>query len=539
MRKLHHFLILKRRRKWGGVKESGTDAPSDGVGFLLYEYLKPLTCSAQFEKIVAEYTVNGVLDVKIGVEPLSKKIIYCVSEPRIVGEEVEIVKLVSKLIEALTLEGYESLPRNIDELQRLCDKYNIDFDTLKKAYIELSYFVRKGLSGYGPLYPLIVDKHVEEIAVNRPFKPVAIVHRDLPIGWIETNIVVSDRVLDAIIVEAARKAGRSISLARPYLEALLPEGHRLSATFSREISRYGSSLVIRKHREESYTLPQLVRYGMLSTLIAAYLWFLLLYRPAMMIIGPTASGKTTLLQALLHLVPPYARIVTIEDTPELDLSFHPHWDNLVVRRAYESVEEDVDMYKLAIFALRRRPDYFIIGEVRGEEAKVFIHAAASGHAALTTFHADTVETAIYRLRAPPISIGDSFLQLLWAIVVVRRLNMNGLEVRRVVSVEEIVPTANGFTVNKVFEWNPSRSFAPDSVDELVSRSFRIKMIAEAYGLSLGEVKATLKKLAELLSSCISCSLRDFLGTIHSFYVYENMKRIGVERGVVADELSKG
>jgi flagellar protein FlaI len=485
---------------------------------ILKEYIKPIVCNAEFKRLVTEYDVKGLINVKIGVLP-NNELFYCVTEPQLSTAHAEdAIAYLSTILEALSVEGYDGLPSDMESLKNLASRYKVDLDFLREHYIELSYYVRKGLSGYGPLYPLIEDPNVEEIAVDGPGRQAAIVHRLLPLGWINTNIVVSEEALDSIVLELAYRTGREVSLARPYLESLLKEGHRVSATFSREISRFGSTLVVRKHRLEPFTLPQLVRGKMLSPLLAAYLWLLVLYRAAILIIGPTASGKTTLLQALLHLVPPYARIVTIEDTPELNLAFHPHWDSLVARRAYERDEEDIDVYKLAIFALRRRPDYFVVGEVRGAEARVFIHAAASGHAALTTFHADSVETAIYRLKAPPINLDDSFLQLLWAIVVVRRVVKDGIELRRVVYVDEVVPEPHGFKLHTVFAWDPRQDrHTPASVDDLIANSIRLKMFMDTYGLQFSELKSELNSLAEIIASCLGCSQPEFIKKINTFY----------------------
>ncbi|WP_052287757.1 type II/IV secretion system ATPase subunit [Hyperthermus butylicus] len=490
---------------------------------ILADMIKPVICDARFEKIINEYDVHGAVRVVIGIK--SGNVEYCVSEPPLTIEPdtsfPSTLKTIVALLEAIIAEGLDGLPTSFDELKELTEKYGINYEEVRANYIAMSYYVRKGLSGYGPLYPLILDSNIEEIAVNAPDKPVAIVHRDLPIGWINTNIRLSSSVLDSLVIQLARLAERDVSFAHPYLEALIPGGHRVAATFSREISRHGSSIVIRKHREEPIPLPHLVRTRFLSPLAAAYLWYLLLHKPAILVIGPTASGKTTLLQALLLLIPPYYRVVTIEDTPELNLAHHPHWDSLVTRYAYSSLEgEDIDMYKLSKFALRRRPDYFVIGEIRGEEARVFIHAAGSGHAALSTFHADTVESAIYRLRARPISIDDGFLQLLWNIVVVHRVRLpSGVEARRVVEIVEIKPAASGIEIEKLFTWNSSSdTHSPESLDELLARSYRLKLIAKTRGLSLDSLAAELEELVKLIESCYTCSFSEFLTTYTSTIV---------------------
>lgn len=284
-----------------------------------------------------------------------------------------------------------------------------------------AYLAQKIVSGYGPLYPLILDPHVEEIALDPPGYTAKIIHSKLGDYWVETNIVVSSEHVDRLVRLLARRSGRELSIAHPYAEGLLPEGHRLAATLGREVTRYGSSLVIRKHRQRPLSMAELIGSGSFTLDAAVYLWQVLELKASMLVVGPTASGKTTVLQALLDLVPPWSRVVSVEDTPELNLSHLLNWDSLVARPVYGGEGEDIDLHKLARFALRRRPDYLVIGEVRGEEARVLVYAASSGHAALSTFHAESAEGALRRLRRHPFSLDDAMLSSIRVIVVLGRL----------------------------------------------------------------------------------------------------------------------
>lgn len=495
-----------------------TGSPKESIDFdtFLVEMIKPVTCTDYFKKKILEYTTIGVVSVVVGVNQ-DGEIVYCVNEPFV--DDSELLRTVALIIEGVIAEGLKGLPSDHTELKRFAERYHIDYEFLKSNYTVMSYLIAKGLSGYGPLYPLLEDPNIEEISVNSPNTPAYIVHRSLPIGWIRTNILLDSELLDNLIIQLARRSGRDVSLAHPYLEALLPEGHRVAATFSNEISRFGSSLVIRKHRMEPLPITSLVAGNVISTLAAAYLWLLMEYRPAILIVGPTASGKTTFLQALLSLIPPYSRIVTIEDTPELNLPYD-QWDSLVTRYTYSDYEgEDIDIYKLAKFALRRRPDYFVIGEIRGEEARVFIHAAGSGHAALATFHADSPESALQRLRSSPINLGDSFLQLLWLIVVLRRVrNANGIESRRVVEIVEVVPTGNTVEFVHIFKWDPRDDMLrPVDVDTLINSSYRLRLIAELYGLSVSDIRDKIETFASLLKSCISCDFKTMRAMVEDYY----------------------
>jgi len=453
-----------------------------------------------------EYMI-GPVKVIIGL--MNMKPIYCIDEPSLTPKDYDVVR---KLTDIIVSVGYDTLPSG-EELVKLCRRYKLPYQYISEKFIELQYFIEREISGYGPLYPLIRDVNVEEIAVDGPSRPVSIFHRRYPFGWLDTNIVLPASEVDRLVLVLARRAGRSLSIAHPYAEGLLPEGHRLAATYAREVSRFGSSLVIRKHLEEPISIVSLIRDRVLSTLTAAYLWLLLDFKAAMIIAGPAASGKTTLLQALLGLIPSLERIVTIEDTPELNLSHHPRWDSLVTRYSYARGGEDIDLYKLAKFALRRRADYIVIGEVRGEEARILLHAAASGHGALATFHADTAESAIMRLKAPPISIGDSFIPLISAIVIVKRLRRGlvGEEVRRVSEIVEIIEESRGrWSLHRVITWNPRKDdHEPSDPRELVKNSYRLRRMAMAYGLAEEWIVHELEKRVRLLEDMLSRQLTDY------------------------------
>ncbi len=479
-------------------------------GFL-NELLRPVRCSRRHGRLIKEYAV-GVVSVKLFVEG-DGTLRYCVDEPALPDEEL---KLASKLAEALVLEGYTSVP-GVDELRVVCGKHGLSWERVGKRLEAVTYYVAKLVSGYGPLFPLLRDPNIEEIAVNGPGKPVSVLTRIVPGSWALTNIVLDSEALNTLVIQLAHRAGRSISVAHPYVEGMLPEGHRIAVTYLNEVSRFGSSVVIRKHVSEPMTPAELAYRGMIGLDELAYLWLLIEHAGSILIVGPAAAGKTTLLQALLMLVPLDKRIVTIEDTPELNLSWHPLWDSLVTRHSYGDEAEDVDLYKLAKFALRRRADYLVIGEVRGEEARILVHAASSGHGALATFHAESAEAALMRLRAPPISLGDSFLQAIWSVVTVSRLRLNGTEVRKVIAIDEIVPAGGSVTLARLFDYANDGKI---SIDAIVERSARLRQIARLVGMGSDQLREELAERRRLLQKLVEervFSAGEFVARITRFY----------------------
>ncbi len=372
----------------------------------------------------------------------------------------------------------------IEEPQEIINTHRVEDDKTSDATLttddveNIEKLVEEKLAGYRELKVLIEDEDVEEIAATRHDQPIAIIHRKMPLGWIKTNILLNENDLDELVIFLSRRAGRNISIAHPYVEGLLPEGHRLAATYAREISRYGSSFVIRKHISKPITPPMLIRNRVISLLALAYLWQAIQEKKTILIVGPTAAGKTTLLQSLLLLLPPYRRVVTVEDTPELNLSYHDNWDSLVTRHTYALSEgEDVDLYKLMKFALRRRADYIVIGEIRGEEAQLLSYASTSGHGVMATFHAETSEAALSRLMSDPFNLKKGQLASISVIVVIRKINLPNslLEFRRVVEISEIVYRRGDLSVINVFKHNVvTDRIEPTVLEGLVERTFHFK-----------------------------------------------------------------
>jgi flagellar protein FlaI len=237
----------------------------------------------------------------------------------------------------------------------------------------------------------------------------------------------------------AHKAKRHISTAFPISEGSLPERHRCALTFAKEVTPFGSSFTIRKFRLDPLTLCHLVKYGSISSLMAAYWWFIMENKGSTFVVGEMASGKTTLLNALSSLLPPHWKIITIEDTPELRLP-HMGWKPLITRHTYSIAETktEIRLYDLVKLSLRERAQSIIVGEIRGEEAYVFIQALATGHGGGCTFHGDSVESMVMRLTTPPIEASPSFLPLISNVVISRMLKLpNKKPIRRVVEVDEI------------------------------------------------------------------------------------------------------
>ncbi|MEM4670511.1 MAG: type II/IV secretion system ATPase subunit [Thermofilum sp.] len=328
----------------------------------------------------------------------------------------------------LTPEGFEEVCRLILELE---SQGGVEESRALGASVLYNY--SKIASGYGPLYPFTLDERVEEVSLDKRTRRIHVIHRGYSwYGWLPTNVSVRDDLIDKLVLSLARRSGRHVSLQNPIAEGLTRDGLRVSLAFGGEVSRAGSSIVVRRRPDSPLTITRLLSEGVLTSALASYLWLMLENKGWIIVSGGVGAGKTTLLQALLTLIPPSRRVVSIEDTPELNGSTGL-WDPLVERVTVNGNGGSISSYDLLRFALRRRPDYIVVGEVRGVEARLLVQASRLGHGVLTTIHADNPRSVVERLAAPPISIPRPLLRNISAIVHV--VNHGGA--RRVSSIGEV------------------------------------------------------------------------------------------------------
>jgi flagellar protein FlaI len=284
--------------------------------------------------------------------------------------------------------------------------------------------------------------------------PLFIWHREYE--SIPSNVMFgSDEELNTFASKLAYVSGKHISIASPIVDATLPDGSRVQITYGREVTKKGSTFTIRKFKGEPITVVDLLRYNTLSPELGAYLWYLIERKMSMLVAGGTASGKTTTLNALSMFIPPDQKIVSVEDTPELNMS-HKNWIQSVSRGA--GVAGEITLFDLLRAALRQRPDIIIVGEVRGVEAFTLFQAIATGHGGLGTVHADSVEAAINRLTTEPMNVPKSLLGATLDLIVMQlRIRLRDKSVRRMVHIAEIVgheASTDQIVLNNVFKWDP-------------------------------------------------------------------------------------
>lgn len=369
----------------------------------------------RLDKVYYEYSINECFDVALGF--LNNRAHYVV-KPRfslnIVNNE-SMREISRKLVSRL----------EFFEINKFKDQVHLDPNRCLELVLA---------SGLGLVLPLVLDPYIEDIYVTKSRDRVHVVHNLMSwIGWIETNIRVDPQNVDRLVLAISRRAGKHISIVNPLAEGTLHGSLRVSLVYGDSVSPTGSSIVIRKKGGREWTITKLIAEGTITPVMASYLWIILENKGWIIIGGHVGAGKTSLLQGLLTLIPPNKKIISIEDTPEIGFSTGL-WEPLVERSEVFTNSPTIDSYTLLKFALRRRPDYVVIGEVRGIEARLLVQASRLGHGVLNTIHADSPESVIKRLISPPISIAKNLLNNIWTIVIV---GMDQQGRRRIVSVSEV------------------------------------------------------------------------------------------------------
>ncbi|HSO26206.1 MAG TPA: CpaF family protein [Methanobacteriaceae archaeon] len=415
---------------------------------------------------------------------------YNVSVPKFSDNEKQLLNEIrEKLVEVAVSKGDEfkidesSFINEVKEFLRMKGIRNTD---------KLAAQISQEMLGYGELDPLIKDDDLEEIMVIGTGRPVFIYHRK--IGMMVTNIVFDhDNDIKALIDVIARQVNRRIDQQTPILDARLEDGSRVNATIP-PVSADGSSLTIRKFRKDPLTVIDLINFKTMSSHLAAFMWVCvdgLGVKPCNAIIaGGTGSGKTTTLNTVTSFVPPRERIITIEDTLELQLP-HTHVLRMETRPPNIEGSGELDMDTLVKNSLRQRPDRVIVGEVRGSEAITLFTALNTGHSGFGTLHSNTARETITRLVNPPMSVPNIMIPALDFIIMQNRMyRPEGGSIRRITEVAEVVGMEEGnVQLNRVFEWNN----VTDKVEYVGIASQTLRSLSELRGVSITEVEEEIEK----------------------------------------------
>jgi flagellar protein FlaI len=389
---------------------------------------------------------------------------------------------------------------------------------------KLRYYILRDFVGYGPIDLLIQDERVEDTSCDGVEIPLFIFHKKYE--SIKTSVVFTDEdELNSFVILLGQRCGRQVSVSAPILDGTSYEGHRIQATYAKEVTTRGASFTIRRYKEKPFTPVDLLDFHSASPEMVAYLWIAVEHGESMIIAGGTASGKTATLNCIMLFIPPTAKIVSIEDTREINLP-HENWIPGVTRTGAGEKGADgkaaggVDMYDLVRAALRQRPNYIMVGEVRGKETYTMFQAMATGHTTYATMHADSVKSMVHRLENPPISCPRILLSALNNVIIQKHARVGSSVVRRIIEIVEIVgfePETNELITNTVFEWDQ----ATDSF-LYKGHSFLYDKIQEMKGLTSDEMREEVERRIAIVNYLVRKNMTDFrrIGTMVSTYYKE-------------------
>jgi len=449
---------------------------------------------------------------------------YKVIEPHLTKEEEEVLSFVwetlmksfNMRLDELELKEIEKYL--IEQVDKVIENYGINLNELSRR--KILYYIKRESLGFGKIDPLMRDPHIEDISCDGAGIPIFLYHRKY--GSVRSNVVFHDEdELSYFVIRLAQKCGKHISIAEPMLDATMPDGSRIQMTLSTEVTSKGSTFTIRKFRADPFTPPDLIGLNTLSSETLAYFWLAVENRVNALIAGGTASGKTTVLNALSLFIPRESKIVSIEETREVNLP-HPNWIPGVARSGFGEIVADrmvgeIDMYDLMKAALRQRPEYILVGEIRGKEAYVLFQAMATGHATYSTVHADSAKSLIHRLEGKPIEIPRVMIQSLDVVSIHITTRVKGRRVRRCKQIIEIIDidtTTNEILTNEVFRWDPVE-------DRFIytGKSYILEGIRARWGLSKEQITTEIRNRAEILEWMYDNGIRTFTEVAKAISAY--------------------
>ncbi|RLG18151.1 type IV secretion system protein VirB11 [Nanoarchaeota archaeon] len=467
-------------------------------------------------------------------DPRRRSLKYDVIEPVLSKQEKEILEEIKKMLKEKVDIPFDRIRNKNKAFAYLTKKVN---EIIKLIKVKLSptqklkiyYYIYRDFVGLGPIEPLMNDVNIEDISCDGVNIPVFVYHRNPLYGQIETNIVFRSREeLDNFVLRLAQKAGKALSVSQPLLDAALPDGSRIQATYGTDIARHGSNFTIRKFTTKPITPIHIMYFGTADAKILAYLWLAIENGSSILVAGTTATGKTTMLNVLSMFIPPNSKIISIEDTAELRLP-HVNWIPEVARPGFgKSAQGEVSMFDLLKAAMRQRPDYLIVGEIRGKEAYVMFQGIATGHPAMGTLHADNFAALVNRLTSPPIELAKAMLENLDIVVFLTRVKRAGKTIRRIREIIEIVAydyKTDNIITNTSYVWDAKN-------DRFIAqKSVMLDKLAKSMGYNIEELRHDLMNRANFLNWMATHKIVEFDQVAYNIQSFYTNPYFYMQRGV--------
>jgi flagellar protein FlaI len=500
--------------------------------------------STQMGKDITGTVVEKGKGYQIVKRKSEKSLTYLVSIPEFTKEEKKLLRAIGKRavreinIDPEAMHDYSEKKKVFTE--KAIELIDREYPTIKKnTKLWFATFIVQDMIGYGILDPLLSNDDLEEVMLIATNTPVYVYHRKH--GMCKTNIVFEDsEEAIKIIARIARTVGRRVDASTPLLDARLKDGSRVNATVA-PISLGGPSLTIRKFKADPFTVVDIINFNTMNSDLAAFLWLAIdgyEVKPANILVsGGTGSGKTTTLNCLGSFIPQSNRVLSIEDTAELQLPVH-HWVRLETRPPNIEGTGEISMARLLRNTLRMRPDRIIVGEVRGAEANTLLTAMNTGQSgSMGTLHANNSKETITRLVNKPMSVPTIMISALNLIIMQNRFSHRGKTVRRITEVTEILGVEDGHVkLSNVFEWDPKT----DTVKSTDVPSRIKSMLAEKRGVELKDIDDEIERRKKILEWMVAKKVhgvKEVGRLINEYYIDQNkfMEMIGSVAEKVKEE----
>ncbi|MFA5266333.1 MAG: type II/IV secretion system ATPase subunit [Methanoregula sp.] len=437
--------------------------------------------------------------VRITYDHSTHEYMYHILEPVLSDPEKDLLKeLKERLFETLDINTKDISKEDARQKLRAASNEIMEDFGLRLSPIErekIHYNMYKDFLGDGVIDPIMHDKYIEDISCDGVHTPLFCFHSSYESMKSSASYQAAEE-LDSFVTKLAQRAGKYISIAEPILDATMQDGSRIQMTLGQEVTAHGSTFTIRKFKDEPITPTDLIEWHTFSPLAIAYIWLCVEAGKSAIFAGGTASGKTTALNAISLFIPPMAKIVSLEDTREVKLP-HPNWIPSVTRDSFDTAGRgEINMYELLRAAMRQRPEYIIVGEVRGKECQTLFQAMSTGHVTYSTTHADSVASVVHRIENPPMDVPRNMLSALDFILIQVQARVGGKRIRRnkqIVEILDIDPRTNELITNEVFKWRSATDEHSYS-----GKSYLLEEIMEAKGWSDNRMREELKRRQEVL-----------------------------------------
>ena len=523
------------QKKIPSIQEPEQPANKTGIDTIPIEFDEPVPKFISVNKLefIGTEIHGGIVRDPTSIGGLR----YLVIQPRLSINDKKNFDLIKKLlmtelsISLTDIKSKEEAEKRLrKKIIQLIRKYKLAIRT--KSLSKIAYYAIRDFIYLGKIEPLMRDHMIEEISCDGTGIPLYVWHREYE--SIPTNVVfTTDKELNNFSRKIAYLGGKHVSVANPIIDASLPDGSRINLTLGHEITKRGSTFTIRRFRADPITAVDLVKFGTMSSEIAAYLWYVTEKNATMLVAGGTASGKTTVLNSMGLFIRPGQKVVSIEDTQELNLPIE-NWIPAVSRQNFTDGKiGEINQYDLLRAALRQRPDIIIVGETRGREAYTLFQAMATGHGGFSSIHADSVEATLTRLASSPMDIPKQLIANTLDIITLQlKIRVKERSVRRIIQISEIAgidEETSTIKTHDFFKWDPITD-----VHKCSGNSIVLNKIKERIGESTETINEELRKRKLAIEWMVKNDIReqkDVAREVHEFYSdserFSERKRLGV------------